>query len=218
MRRCENSKISRRLGNPPAPKFQRTPTPGVPVARRQRTHADTLPRQREGMRSEDGPRRTRHWHRQIDGVPMGSAAFEAACHEEALEATAAVIAGIGKALISHGTRHRAGTSTSTSTSTHPEASRLRDAQGVRVHMPAIEAPNRAGIGWRKVSDAMHGLLHWPLATDLYYTASSSSTGKAGLSRRHDGLAPRQGIPRPRARPSVQASWCCSHSTGNTPQP
>jgi hypothetical protein len=41
----------------------------------------------------------------IDGVPMGSAAFKAARHEETLEAAAAVIAGIDKALISHGTGH-----------------------------------------------------------------------------------------------------------------
>jgi hypothetical protein len=41
----------------------------------------------------------------IDDVPMGSAAFKAACHEETLEAAAAVIAGIDKALISHGTGH-----------------------------------------------------------------------------------------------------------------
>jgi hypothetical protein len=41
----------------------------------------------------------------IDGVPMGSAAFKAARHEETLEAAAAVIAGINKALISHGTGH-----------------------------------------------------------------------------------------------------------------
>jgi hypothetical protein len=39
----------------------------------------------------------------IDGVPMGSAAFKAARHEETLEAAAAVIAGIDKALVSHGT-------------------------------------------------------------------------------------------------------------------
>jgi hypothetical protein len=36
---------------------------------------------------------------------MGSVAFKAARHEEALEAAAAVIAGIDKALISHGTGH-----------------------------------------------------------------------------------------------------------------
>jgi hypothetical protein len=41
----------------------------------------------------------------IDGVPMGSAAFKAARHEETLGAAAAVIAGIDKALISHGTGH-----------------------------------------------------------------------------------------------------------------
>jgi hypothetical protein len=41
----------------------------------------------------------------IDGVPMGSAAFKVARHEETLEAAAAVIAGIDKALISHGTGH-----------------------------------------------------------------------------------------------------------------
>jgi hypothetical protein len=41
----------------------------------------------------------------IDGVPMGSAALKAARHEETLEAAAAVIAGIDKALISHGTGH-----------------------------------------------------------------------------------------------------------------
>jgi hypothetical protein len=34
---------------------------------------------------------------------MGSAAFKAARHEETLEAAAAVIAGIDKALVSHGT-------------------------------------------------------------------------------------------------------------------
>jgi hypothetical protein len=36
---------------------------------------------------------------------MGSAAFKAARHEETLEAAAAVIAGIDKALVSHGTGH-----------------------------------------------------------------------------------------------------------------
>jgi hypothetical protein len=41
----------------------------------------------------------------IDGVPMGSAAFKAARHEETLDAAAAVIAGINKALISQGTGH-----------------------------------------------------------------------------------------------------------------
>jgi hypothetical protein len=41
----------------------------------------------------------------IDGVPMGSAAFKAARHEETLEAAAAVIAGIDKALVSQGTGH-----------------------------------------------------------------------------------------------------------------
>jgi hypothetical protein len=41
----------------------------------------------------------------IDGVPMGSVAFKAARHEEIPEATAAVIAGIDKALISHDTGH-----------------------------------------------------------------------------------------------------------------
>jgi hypothetical protein len=41
----------------------------------------------------------------VDGVPMGSAAFKAVRHEETLEATSAVIAGIDKALISHGTGH-----------------------------------------------------------------------------------------------------------------
>jgi hypothetical protein len=35
----------------------------------------------------------------IDGVSMGSAAFKAARHEETLEAAAAVIAGIDKALV-----------------------------------------------------------------------------------------------------------------------
>jgi hypothetical protein len=59
----------------------------------------------------------------IDGVPMGSAALKAARHEEALEAAAAVIAGIDKALISYVLWHRA----------HPQASRLRDDQGVRVY-------------------------------------------------------------------------------------
>ena len=42
----------------------------------------------------------------IDGVPMGSAAFKAARHEETpLEAAAAVIAGIDKALVSQGMGH-----------------------------------------------------------------------------------------------------------------
>jgi hypothetical protein len=40
-----------------------------------------------------------------DGAPMGSAALKAARHEETLEAAAAVIAGIDKALVSQGTGH-----------------------------------------------------------------------------------------------------------------
>jgi hypothetical protein len=48
----------------------------------------------------------------------------------------------------------------------------------------IEAPNRAGTGWRKISDAMDCR-----ATGLHvYTASSP--GKAGFSRRHDSLRDR----------------------------
>jgi hypothetical protein len=43
----------------------------------------------------------------------------------------------------------------------------------------IEAPNRTGTGWRKISDAMDCR-----ATDLY---TASFPGKAWSSRRHDGL-------------------------------
>jgi hypothetical protein len=46
----------------------------------------------------------------------------------------------------------------------------------------IEAPNRAGTGWRKISDAMDCR-----ATGLY---TASVPGKAGFSRRHDGLRDR----------------------------
>jgi hypothetical protein len=46
----------------------------------------------------------------------------------------------------------------------------------------IEAPNRAGTGWRKISDAMDCR-----ATGLY---TASFPGKAGLSRRYDGLRDR----------------------------
>ena len=46
----------------------------------------------------------------------------------------------------------------------------------------IEAPNRAGTGWRKISDAMDCR-----ATNLY---TASFPGKAGFSRRHDGLRDR----------------------------
>jgi hypothetical protein len=46
----------------------------------------------------------------------------------------------------------------------------------------IEAPNRTGTGWRKISDAMDCR-----ATHLY---TASFPGKAGISRRHD-RPPRQ---------------------------
>jgi hypothetical protein len=47
---------------------------------------------------------------------------------------------------------------------------------------SIEAPNRTGTGWRKISDAMDCR-----ATDLY---TASFLGKAGPSRWHDGLRDR----------------------------
>jgi hypothetical protein len=59
----------------------------------------------------------------------------------------------------------------------------------------IEAPNRAGTGWRKISDAMDCR-----ATNLY---TASFPGKAGSSRRYDGLRDR--IAGYTARPSEQAS-------------
>jgi hypothetical protein len=46
----------------------------------------------------------------------------------------------------------------------------------------IEAPNRTGTGWRKISDAMD------CRTTNPYTASFP--GRAGPSRRHDGLRDR----------------------------
>jgi hypothetical protein len=60
-----------------------------------------LPRECEGVHARRGDPEAHDID--IDGVPMGSAAFKAARHEETLEAAAAVIAGIDKALISHGT-------------------------------------------------------------------------------------------------------------------
>jgi hypothetical protein len=68
-------------------------------------------------------------------------------------------------------------------------------------LPLIEAPNRAGTGWRKISDAMDCR-----ATNPY---TASSPGKAGFSRRHDGLATGY-----TARPSEQAS----SPTANMPLP
>jgi hypothetical protein len=65
---------------------------------------------------------------------------------------------------------------------------------LRTHVGApIEAPNRAGTGWRKISDAMDCR-----ATNLY---TASFPGKAGSSRRHDGLRDTGYT----VRPSEQAS-------------
>jgi hypothetical protein len=49
---------------------------------------------------------------------------------------------------------------------------------------SIEAPNRTGTGWRKISDAMDGR-----ATNLY--TASCFPGKEGFLRRHDGLRNRR---------------------------
>jgi hypothetical protein len=70
----------------------------------------------------------------------------------------------------------------------------------------IEAPNRAGTGWRKISDAMDCR-----ATNVY---TASFPGKAGFSRRHGRRPPRQNAIRYTARPSEQAS----SPTANTPLP
>jgi hypothetical protein len=69
----------------------------------------------------------------------------------------------------------------------------------------IEAPNRAGTGWRKISDAMDCR-----AINLYTAASFP--GKTEFSRRHDGLRDRMHTHT--ARPSEQAS----SPTTNTPLP